>query len=62
MQKRNFKIKSTGGFGQAAWSPCSYLMVFMLVDMEVVPPAPHVPGVHLDCLPIGIDIVIPEKR
>ena len=37
-------------------------MVFMLVDMEMVPPAPHVPGVHLDCLPIGIDIVIPEKR
>ena len=40
---------------------CTYLMVFMLVDMEMVPPAPHVPGVHLDCLPIGVDVVVPEN-
>ena len=37
-------------------------MVLVLVDMEVVPPAPHLARVHLDRLPIGVDVVVPEKR
>ena len=32
----------------------------MLVDVEVVPPAPEVARVHLDGLPVGVDIVVPE--
>ena len=38
----------------------SYLVVFMLVDMEVVSPAPEVARVHLDRLPVGVHIVVPE--
>ena len=36
-------------------------MVFMLIDMEVVPPAPEVARVHLDRLPVGVHVVVPDR-
>ena len=39
----------------------SYLMLLVLIDVEVVPSAADGARVHLDCLPVGVHVVVPDR-